>query len=127
MRFAAGQLVEILSVEQREGYGYGVVRKTIDGESRDYEIGLDREAWLAFHRILSLRPFSDLPGINHRYFFIPGCGRSETGPGIEMMFRVDVGGAEKQFAVRGPKSLLANLLWLSDLHEWSGVAHLRRV
>jgi hypothetical protein len=80
-------------------------------------------------RILNARPFDSLPGIPYRYFFT-GSFTGATKPGQDAFafgVRVEQSTAAKNFKFSGPKALLANLLWFSELNSLEETSGLKRL
>ncbi len=120
---------EILNAYEREGQYFGVVRIVLADGSPTLEFGLSAAGYAALKRVLSARPFDALPGISYRYFF-SGSFTGATKPEQETFafdIRVEQGTAAKKFEFTGPKTLLANLLWLSKLKSLEETSGLKRL
>ena len=80
-------------------------------------------------RILNAKPFDALAGIPYRYFF-SGSYILAMKPGEEMFnfkIRIEQGTTAKTFEFRGPKALLANLLWFAELISVEEISGLKRL
>ena len=127
MRDNSEGMVEIVRSYEYAGAWHGLVRVTINGERRSLDWPLNPPARSGFSHILNLRPFDDLPGAPHRFFFaasvrkLPGTDLAEVG------IRVEVNGKGKQIPVEVPLEFAANLVWLSQARAWSEVSQLKVV
>jgi hypothetical protein len=120
---------EIMNAYEREGQYFGVLRIVLADGAPTVEFGVSVAGYFALKRILSARPFDSLPGIPYRYFFT-GSFTGATKPGQDTFafsVRVEQGTAAKKFEFRGPKALLANLLWFSKLKSLEETSGLKRL
>ena len=120
---------EIISACERNGQWFGVTRLVLADGTADVEFGVSASGYFALKRILDSRPFDSLPGLAYRYFFT-GSFTGAMKPGQEVFdfhVRVECGGAGKEFAFRGPKTLLANLIWFSELKSVEQTSGLKRL
>ena len=71
---------EILKGYERDGLYFGAARIVVAKEAAAFEFGIDQAGYLALRKVLQTRPFSDIPGIEYRYFFAGplGYGRRDT-------------------------------------------------
>jgi hypothetical protein len=69
MRDNSEGMVEIVRSYQLAGVWHGLVRVTIQGETRLLDWPLSPAARTGFARVLNLRPFDQLPGLPHRFYF----------------------------------------------------------
>ena len=120
---------EILNAYEREGQYFGVVRIVLADGSATLEFGVPATGYTALKRILSARPFNSLPGIPYKYFFtgsFTGAAKPDQQT-FAFSIRVEQGAAAKKFEFTGPKSLLANLLWFSELKSLEETSGLKRL
>lgn len=124
MRDNSDRMPELVRIVDRDGRPTGVVRISIAGESRTLELPLTPAARSGFLKILNLRPLDQMPGQPHRYFFARRAQRLKPGSDADAVVavRVEVGRDVKNFEVTVPYEFAANLMWLSDLEDWSEVA-----
>jgi hypothetical protein len=125
MRDNHDKLPEILKAFEREGQFFCVVQLERAGETRSYRFGVSRDGYLAVKRLLELRPFDQMPGLLHRYFFVPAFRVREDAGLVEIAIRVEQGHHSKQVEVEAPRDLAANLKWFFELEDWSKADHLR--
>ncbi len=118
---------EILDAYEREGNYFGIVRVSINNVSKDFEFGINLDAYHALRRILTMRPFEQGPGIKYRYFSVPSAKRSDDPSKCETAVRVEQGNRSKQFHVNAPEPLISNLLWFFKLKDFEDAKHLREV
>ena len=126
MRDNHDRLPEILQAFERDGAFFATVAVTIASDTRQFEIGLQEDAYRAVKRVLDSRPFDQLPGTAYRYFFVPTVGRTERGT-ANVDFRIEQGASARQFSFEIPVSLAANLMWFFELKDFSPTSHLRSV
>jgi hypothetical protein len=119
---AFGTWVEFISSWEDGGTFFGSVRLLLP-EPVSINIGLDRLSFSAFQRIQSLRPFDDLPGVEHRAFFTGRMG-GKTDSTIKLQVRVELGDRGCSVDVTVPHSLAGNLKWLYRVRDPAEVAHL---
>jgi hypothetical protein len=60
---------EIVDAFEEGGQYFGVVGVEIGGKLRVFRFGVSRAGYRALKRVLQLRPFDSLPGLEHRYYF----------------------------------------------------------
>jgi hypothetical protein len=120
-------LPELVRSYEREGQFFGVVRITRRQETRLYEFGLDAASYRSFQRMLQLRPLDQLPGLPHRYFFVPSVSRTSEPSYVMATVRVEQGDRAKACEVRATPQLVANLLWFFQLQDFSEASHLRQL
>jgi hypothetical protein len=126
MRDNHDRLPEILQAFERDAAFFATVAVTITGNTRQFEIGLQEDAYRAVKRVLDSRPFDRLPGTAYRYFFVPTVGRTERGI-ANADFRIEQGASARQFSFEIPVSLAANLMWFFELKDFAPTSHLRSV
>ena len=120
---------EIINAYERDGQYFGAIRLDLADGKPSLEFGVSAAGYSALKRILGARPFDSSPGVSYRYFF-PGSFTGATRPDqevFEFAVRVEQGTTAKKFQFRGPKALLANLLWLAELKTVEQTSGLRRL
>jgi len=115
---------EILDAIETDGQYFGVVGIEISGKSRKFRFGVSESGYRALKRVLQLRPFDSLPGLEHRFYFAEAYWKLEDSSDCGMKVRVEQNKNGKQVDVRVPKDLLANLRWFAELKDFSEAAHL---
>ena len=118
-------LPELLAAYERDGHYFGEVSVTIKGDTRTYEIGLTLEAYRSFKRMTSLQPFDKMPGLKHRYFFVPSLGGTPGASVRTTQVRVEQGENGKQFNVEASTVLAANMMWFVELKDFANASHLK--
>ena len=120
---------EIVNAYERDGQYFGAVRIVVGDAASTIEFGVSAAGHSALRRILSARPFDSLPGIPYRYFFTGSfIGAMETGQEVfDFHVRIEQGTSAKKFEFRGPKTLLANLLWFRELKSLEQTSGLNRL
>jgi hypothetical protein len=113
---------ELVRVLERNGHALGLVRITIGRDVRDLELPLTAATRAGFVRVLNVQPFDQMPGQPYRYFFARSIRRLESGDAAEVGIRVEAGRDAKNFDVIVPLEFAKNLVWLSELKDWSEVA-----
>ena len=120
---------EILDAYERDGHYFGVIRIARESEWASFEFGVTQSAFFSLKRILGHRPFDSTPGIPYSYFFT-GSFTGAIQPD-QQVFTFDVfveqGQAKRKFEFKGPKSLLANLLWFLKTKSIDEAAPLKRI
>ena len=119
-------LVEIVDASQEGVHHFGVVRLARRSEQRRYRFSLSHGGYLALKRVLQMRPFDTLPGVQNRYYFVPSVQRL-GGDRIMMTVRIEQGGDGKQVASEATEDVVANLMWFHELDDWSTAENLRVV
>jgi len=114
---------EILDALERDGHYFGLVRLEREGQERRFQFGISRDAYLALKRVFDLHPFEVMPGLVHRYFFVPAYSRLDE-TRMMMTVRVEQGRDGKQVEVEATKDLVANLKWFIELDDWKKAEHL---
>jgi hypothetical protein len=99
----------------------GLYREECD---RVFELGISAASYAALKRVLNFRPFSAMPGLTYRRFFLPVYCRNE-GDTASVEFRIEQGRDGKAFRFDLPKDLIANLLWFDEMTDFRPAAHLR--
>src|SRR5437879_13587350 len=116
-------LPEILDAFQEGEHYFGLVRLERLGEQRRFRFGVSRDGYLALKRVLQLRPFDQMSGVQSRYFFVPAVRRWE---GERVMLTVSVGKGRggRQIESEASRDVVANLMWFYELDDWSKAEHL---
>jgi hypothetical protein len=112
---------ELLRILEHGEATFGEVRVKIAEVSRILQFPLTSVTRSGFVKVLNLRPFDQLPGQLHRYFFARSTRKLENG-GAEVGIRVEVGNDAETSNVTVPLEFAANLVWLSELKDWSEVS-----
>ena len=120
-------LPEIIKAYERDGYYFGEVSLTIAGSTKNFEFGLDLESYKAIIRILSLRPFDQMPSVEYKYFFSPTGRWSKDRKKTYCYIRIEQERQGKGFEVEVPKSLFANLKWFFQVKDFKELAYLREI
>lgn len=119
-------LPEIITTFEQEGQYFGVVQLEQNGKQKRFRLCVDRKGYLALRRILQLRPFDQLPGLKHRYFFVPSLMRLDDHYAM-ITVRVEQERTSKQLSSKAPVYLAANLMWFWELKDWSQAEYLEEV
>jgi hypothetical protein len=130
MRDSHVGMPEILKAYERDGFYFGAVRVIVANETAAFEFGVDREGYSALRKILQTRPFSDLPGIDYRYFYSGphGYGRRETNDApVTFDVRIEQGNDARQLRFLGPTSLVSSLIWFMKLPDLGEAGQLKRL
>ena len=123
MRVNSQEIPEILSATEDDGHYFAFVRLQRHNEQKCFRFGASREGYLALTRVLQARPFDQLPGLRHRYFFVPSVQRLGNERAM-MSVRVEQGMNAKQIDTEAPIDLVANLMWFYQLDDWDKAEHL---
>jgi hypothetical protein len=119
---------EILNTYERDGLYFGVVRIAVSEETAAFEFGVDYSGYLALRRVLQKHPFSNLPGIEYRYFFTGGYGRKKPGEEpVTFYIRIEQGNDAKKIKFAGPTTLVSNLRWFESLKDLRDASALKRL
>ena len=121
---------EILKAYERNGFYFGAVRIVVAEETAAFEFGVDQAGYLALRKILHTRPFSDMPGIEYRYFFAGplGYGRRENNEApVTFDVRIEQGNDAGKFEFLGPTSLVSNLIWFTKPRDLGEAGQLKRL
>jgi hypothetical protein len=121
---------EILKAYERGGFYFGAVRIVLAKETTAFEFGVDHAGYLAVRKILHTRPFSDMPGIEYRYFFAGplGYGRRENNEApVTFDVRIEQGNDAGKFEFLGPTSLVSNLIWFTKPRDLGEAGQLKRL
>jgi hypothetical protein len=128
MRDSSEGLTEIKSAYQRDGQYFCAVRIIKCGEAATFEFGVAESGYYALKRILDSRPFDSMPGIPHRFFFSGSyTGAAQGTETLKFGVRVEQCDRAKTFEFKGPRDLLANLLWFQGLPSLEQASGLKRL
>ncbi len=119
---------EILKAYERDGFYFGVVRIVLSGGTAAFEFGMDRAGYSALRRIFQTRPFSNMPGIEYRYFFTGTYGSRKKGEEpVTFEIRIEQGVNATSREFDGPTSLVSNLRWFMKLKDLRDASQLKRL
>lgn len=118
MRQQNSDLVELLDAFALDGHWFGRVRLERNGEQKCFQFGVSQAGYLALQRAVQLRPFDQLPGLRHRYFF-GGLAHRLSGDEAIMAVRVVQARDQAHVNVEAPTDLVANLKWFAELQDWT--------
>jgi hypothetical protein len=128
MRDNSEGYLELRDAYERDGLYFGVVRVRTQAETASLEFGVEREGYLALRRILESRPFGNLPGVEHRFFFTGSYGKEQLNhESVSVAIRIEAGINGKNFWFDCPLSLARNLKWFFHLKGLQDAAALRRI
>jgi len=117
---------EMIGAFERNGSYFGVIQLERDHQSRRYQITLAHDSYLALNNILSQRPFSAMPGVPYRYFFVPIWFKTLDGKRA-IVVRIEQGRDSRQVDMEATQELSATLTWFFQLKDWNEAEHLRQV
>lgn len=117
-------LPELIDAFEKEGFYFGILELEKGGTQQRFQYGISNESYIALKKIFQLRPFSNIPGLKQRYFFVPSCARIDDAY-VSMKVRIEQEKQGKQIEVKAPKDLVANLMWFARLEDWNEAKHLR--
>ncbi len=128
MRDSHEGLTEIKCSYQRDGQYYCAVKIVKSGEDATLEFGVSESSYFALKRILDSRPFDSMPGIPYQFFFSGSyTGAVQGTETLTFGVRVEQGDKAKNFDYKGPRALLANLLWFQGLTSLDQASGLKRM
>jgi hypothetical protein len=101
----------------------------VDNATVLVEFGVSDAGYYAIKRILDTRPFDQMPGIQHRYYFSGSFRKAVNAKPDSFLFgvRIGQGTVAKTLEFSGPKMLLENLLWFQKLKSSEEISHLKRL
>jgi hypothetical protein len=115
---------QIVDAYQRGDHFFAAIGLHRGESDRVFELGISARSYEALKRVLNFRPFSTMPGVAYRRFFLPIYGRNE-GDTASVELRFEQGHDGKAFCFDWPKELIANLLWFDQMTDFRPAAHLR--
>jgi len=118
---------EIVDVFELEEHCFGIVGLNIKTEVQYLQFGITKDAFHLLRKILQSRPFDQMPGLVHRYFFIGASTSSEDSPLYSVKIRIEQGGRIKNSEFQCPKDLACNLQWFLKLENFEQASHLPRI
>jgi hypothetical protein len=116
-------LLELINTFEKEGLYFCILELEKNGERQQFQFGISYQAYVSLKKVFQLRPFSNMPGLKQRYFFVPSY-RLIDDHYISITVRVEQQKQSKQLAVKAPKNLVANLNWFIQLENWNEAKHL---
>ena len=123
MRDNSDRLSEILKITEEGDHFFCVVRLKQGEQIQDFKFGLSLSSRNALMKVLQTRPFDDMPGLKHRYYFIPGGAKIDDET-ARASFRIEAGHVGKNFDFILTKDLTANLIWFYELKDWNAAKYL---
>lgn len=130
MRDTHDGMPEILNSYQRGEFYFGVVRIVVSDDTAAFEFGVDYAGYIALRKVLQTRPFSNIPGIEYRYFYAGPSGylrRDKNEAPVTYDVRIEQGEDARKCAFRGPTSLVSNLIWFMGLKNLNETSQLKRI
>ena len=118
---------EIINTFEKQSQFFGIVRIEVSGIYKTFQFGVTDAGHKALKRVLQLRPFGNMAGVEQRYFFARSYYKIAGGSECRAYFRVEQGKDGKQVEIELPKELLANLIWFAEIKDFSEAAHLPEV
>jgi hypothetical protein len=118
---------EIIDAFEKEGLYFGVVEITLGEICKQFQFGVSLNGYRALRKILQLRRSDSLPGLEHRHFFARSYGKIPDSSDYKVDIRIEQGKYGKKIEARVPKDLLANLVWFSEIRDFTEAAHLPTV
>ena len=116
------EMIEALKVN---GSYFGIIQLERDSQSRRYQTAINYDSYLALKKILSQRPFSTMPGVLYRYFFVPVWFRTLNDKRA-IVVRIEQGRNSKQIDMEATQEPSAALTWFYQLKDWNEAEHLRQ-
>lgn len=116
-------MLEIIKAFEEDGQYFSLVQLERDGKLKRFRFSVDLKGYKALKRVLQLRPFDQMPGLKYRYFYDPSRLQLNT-QDYYMVIRVEQGRDGKLVECKGPRSLIANLIWFSRLKDWTEAEYL---
>jgi hypothetical protein len=74
MRDNHDKMPEIVDAQESGGHYFGFVQLERSDERRQFRIGISHAGYLALKRVLQLRPFEVMAGVQYRYFLCQPFG-----------------------------------------------------
>lgn len=125
MRDNHDRMPEMIEAVEENGLFFGIIQLERDNQLRRFRIGLSHASYLALKNVLALRPFSTMPGVPYRYFFVPVWLKTRDGKRV-MVVRVEQERDSKQMDIEVTQELSAVLTWFQQLQEWDEAEHVRQ-
>jgi hypothetical protein len=120
-------LSEIIEVYSKKGCHFAIIKKEINNITKAFEIGISKKSYLCLLKILSIRPFDNIPGLRYRYFHVPSIRRNSIRDIYYTEIRIEQGKNGKQFEVECTKELISNLIWFFELKDFKLTKHLKEI
>lgn len=124
MRFPSGRLPEIVNAYERDGLHYAAIRLARSSQERVFELGISASSHTALRRVFQTRPFDQLPGLAHRYYFVPSYSKRDDPERCIGTVRIEQGKNGRDITFEMPKTLIANLLWFYEMETLEPAQHL---
>ncbi|CAN5157778.1 hypothetical protein BH18ACI2_BH18ACI2_17550 [soil metagenome] len=116
---------EIVDAFEQDGQFFGVISISNGGEIKKLRFGVSQDGYRALRRVMQLRPFDKMPGLQQRYFFTGSVsGYSDS---CKIHVRVEQGKDAGGMLIKAPIELAANLMWFFELKDFSEAAHLPEI
>ena len=125
MRSNDSFMPEIIETFEKNGSYFCIIQLERNNESRRYRATVTGDSYSALRKILSQRPFSTMPGVVYRYFFVPVWFKTLDGKRA-IVVRVEQGRDSKQVDVEATQELSVTLTWFHQLKDWNEAEHLRQ-
>ena len=127
MRDNSERLPEIVKATSIDGNYFLIVKVKINDVTKAYEIGISKKSYIYIGKVLSYRPFDNLPGLKYEYFFVPGISKNADNVACKTYFRVSQGKNAKIFEFELTNELFANLLWFFELKDFETARYLKEI
>ena len=115
---------EIISASERDGQYFGVVGIEKNGRHKKVRFGISYSGYKALKRILQLRPFDTMPGLEHSYFYAGSISKTNQTEIYKISVRVEQGKDSKNIEAEAPRDLVANLQWFYEMRDLKDAGHL---
>jgi len=116
-------MLELIRAFEKDSHYFAIVEKDWGLETRTYQLGVSRKAYLVLQRIFQTRTFDMMPGLQYRYFYAGSCRPLDSKTDL-VFVRIELGRNSKTKQFEIPKELHANLLWFSQLENAYDAAYL---
>ena len=124
MRDSHEGMPEIIGALESDGQYFGAIGIERNGRHKRLRFGVSHAGYKALKKILQVRPFDTMPGLEHRYFYAGSVSTTNRSEIYKISVRVEQGRDAKNIDAEVPKDLAANLQWFAELKELQEVAHL---
>jgi hypothetical protein len=124
LRFPPGKLPEIIDAYERDGLHFAAIRHARAGDDLIFELGISANSHAALRRVFQTRPFDQMPGLKHHYFFVPSYSKGDDPERCMGTVRIEQGNEGRNIKVEMPKTLIANLLWFYEMETLEPAKHL---
>jgi hypothetical protein len=121
-------MLEIVAAYERDGLYFGVVRVQAGREDAAFEFGIEKKGHAALKRILECRPFGNLRGVKHSFYFTGSYSRKKLDEEpVTIQIRVEEGMNGRNLSFDCPTSLASNLRWFFQMKDLREASALTRV